>query len=376
MRKYITLFLVLLLFLLPSVSVFGKSKTAINREIDTFEDKLKDASGDLETQETLIAQVDLQIQAKNAEIEKLNGEIGVLEKEISKKQSSIKETSKSHAANQAVALGQITDQYIAGDQQVEVVFTAGDLTEYDNNQEYFKVLEDLDKEKIAQLDNTRIQLETENKALEANKATLKSSKDALATEKASLDAEKAKLDSAKNEIEAIMADYNKEIDSLTSQLNSMVAASKATEKNYQEQINSYNPVIGSGQLQWPVPARGQSYISSTFRGPGRPNHTGIDIRSGGGQPGIVAAEAGVVTFAGSNGNYGECVIISHGNGLSTLYAHLSSYSVSVGNSVSKGASIGKMGRTGRVYGSAPGYGEHLHFEVRINGTPMNPMNYL
>ncbi|MCL1874403.1 MAG: M23 family metallopeptidase, partial [Clostridiales bacterium] len=85
---------------------------------------------------------------------------------------------------------------------------------------------------------------------------------------------------------------------------------------------------------------------------------------------IYAAESGKVIFASYSGGYGNLVKIDHGDGLHTWYAHMSKFSVKVGDSVSKGQQVGAIGTTGRTTGP------HLHFEVRINGTAYNPLNYL
>jgi murein DD-endopeptidase MepM/ murein hydrolase activator NlpD len=98
-------------------------------------------------------------------------------------------------------------------------------------------------------------------------------------------------------------------------------------------------------------------------------HTGVDMHAGMGES-IKAAAAGTVVFAGWRGGYGKCVIIDHGGGLATLYAHQSEILVSVGQVVKRGVVIGKVGSTG--YSTGP----HLHFEVRVNGTPVDPVGYL
>ncbi|MFP5317118.1 MAG: peptidoglycan DD-metalloendopeptidase family protein [Acidimicrobiia bacterium] len=99
-------------------------------------------------------------------------------------------------------------------------------------------------------------------------------------------------------------------------------------------------------------------------------HTGIDMGASEGTP-IRASGAGVVISAGWNsGGYGNLTIIDHGNGLTTLYAHQSSFAVSANSRVTQGQVIGRVGCTGSCTGA------HLHFEVRQNGTPVNPMNYI
>ena len=128
---------------------------------------------------------------------------------------------------------------------------------------------------------------------------------------------------------------------------------------------------GSGVLSWPV----NGAVTSGFGYRMHPifhvrkMHTGIDISAGMGAP-IKAASAGTVVSAGWRGGYGKCVVISHAGSLATLYAHQSEILVSVGETVKRGDVIGKVGSTG--YSTGP----HLHFEVRVNGSPVDPLGYL
>ena len=140
---------------------------------------------------------------------------------------------------------------------------------------------------------------------------------------------------------------------------------RADEARLQTSVPLGDPgkVSGAG-LIWPV--RGS--VSSGFGMRWGRMHQGIDISAGTGTP-IRAAKAGTVTFAGTMGGYGNCVIITHSGGLSTLYAHQSRIAVS-GGSVSQGQVIGYVGSTGSSTGP------HLHFETRVGGTPQNPMRYL
>jgi len=129
------------------------------------------------------------------------------------------------------------------------------------------------------------------------------------------------------------------------------------------------PTVGSGAAPaggfvWPV----QGVLTSTF-GPrwGR-MHEGIDVGAPGGTP-IVASAAGTVIFAGWLGGYGNLTLIDHGNGVATAYGHQSAFSVTSGP-VSQGQAIGAVGSTGNSTGN------HLHFEVRINGTAVDPLAYI
>ena len=132
-----------------------------------------------------------------------------------------------------------------------------------------------------------------------------------------------------------------------------------------------HPASGSGVLSWPV----NGVVTSPFGYRIHPIfhvrklHTGVDLHAGMGVS-IHAAGAGTVVSAGWRGGYGKCVVVDHGGGLATLYAHQSQILVSVGQKVKRGEVIGKVGSTG--YSTGP----HLHFEVRVNGSPVNPLNYL
>lgn len=152
----------------------------------------------------------------------------------------------------------------------------------------------------------------------------------------------------------------------------MTLTSLSAEKNtIEEQIRKEEEVRKSTTFIWPTSGRLTSpfgyRIHPVYKT--RRMHTGIDLANSSGTN-IVASQNGKVTFAGRQGTYGKLIIVRHANGMETAYAHLSRISVSVGQTVSQGQSIGKMGNTGASTGS------HLHFEVRKNGTAVNPMNYL
>ncbi len=121
-----------------------------------------------------------------------------------------------------------------------------------------------------------------------------------------------------------------------------------------------------GELyQWPLQGRITSYFGYRW---GR-MHTGIDIAAPQGTP-VEASRSGRVSFAGWRGGYGQVIILDHGDGKTSWYAHLSSMDVGEGQMVDRGQVIGRVGMTGRSTGP------HLHFEIRVNDDPQNPLDYL
>lgn len=125
------------------------------------------------------------------------------------------------------------------------------------------------------------------------------------------------------------------------------------------------PATTLSQLAWPV----SGTITSRF-GPrwGR-MHEGLDVAANTGTP-VIAAASGTVLSAGREGNYGNLVLINHGGGLVTAYAHLNAINVRAGQDISVGNSVGTVGSTGNSSGP------HLHFEVRVNNVPYDPLGYL
>jgi murein DD-endopeptidase MepM/ murein hydrolase activator NlpD len=116
---------------------------------------------------------------------------------------------------------------------------------------------------------------------------------------------------------------------------------------------------------WPV----SGPVTSPFGWRWGRMHEGIDIGAGSGTP-IHAAASGTVISAGWLGGYGNLIVIDHGGGLATAYAHMSGYAASTGQPVAQGQTVGFVGCTGHCFGA------HLHFEVRVNGAPVDPLGYL
>ncbi len=169
------------------------------------------------------------------------------------------------------------------------------------------------------------------------------------------------------ELESIQGSRN-ELEKALDELEQTSKQIEAEIRQYQEK-NQTN--LGTGKYIWPV--RGQIVQNFGWRIHPilrkRQFHTGLDIAVEYGTP-ILAADSGVVIFSGYNGGYGKMLLIDHGSGFSTLYGHASALLVDKGQTVVKGQVVAKVGTTGLSTGP------HLHFEIRKNGTPVNPKDYL
>jgi len=143
----------------------------------------------------------------------------------------------------------------------------------------------------------------------------------------------------------------------------------------EKEMSSYEAVLrerGYTPSIWPVDGKLESGFggrSNPFGGGGYEFHSGQDIEAAWGAS-VVAGAKGQVSFVGWQNGYGQLVVIDHGGGLTTRYGHLSHIDVTQGESVARGQFIGRVGSTGRSTGP------HLHYEVRINEDPVNPLQYL
>lgn len=243
----------------------------------------------------------------------------------------------------------------------------GEIMESDRQLEdaYIAARENTESVK-ADYEDTRAELEELKAQLKAEQEELE--KDIEEAIQIILDLEND-LENRQAEYDAIMAAEdaaNATIDKLVAELEAQRAAAAAGGSSGGGSANA------SGSFLWPVAS--YVYVSSRFGLRVHPitgekkSHTGIDIASNQGTA-VYASDGGTVTLAGWNGGYGNCIMIDHGNGYVTLYGHLSSISVSVGQTVSQGATIGAVGSTGNSTGP------HLHFEVLKNGTRIDPEQF-
>ena len=210
----------------------------------------------------------------------------------------------------------------------------------------------------------------------------------LDTKQAELDAQVEAAYTMIADIETLSDDAQAEYDAIAEEeakaeetLQEAIRKRAAEQAKYNQNNNSNNGGGGNSgggsatslsNLQWPVPSC--TLITSRFGYRVAPTtgastyHGGLDIGAGMGAS-IVAAGAGDVIYAGANGGYGNCVMIDHGNGVVTVYAHMSSIGVSYGQYVTAGQYVGAVGSTG------VSTGPHCHFEIRINGAQTDPAAY-
>ena len=252
----------------------------------------------------------------------------------------------------------------------------GEIMESDRQLEdaYIAARENTESVK-ADYENTRSQLEELKAQLKAEQEELE--KDIEEAIQIILNLEND-LENRQAEYDAIMAAEdaaNATIDKLVAELEAQRAAEAAAAAAAAAAAGGSSgggSANASGSFLWPVAS--YVYVSSRFGLRVHPitgekkSHTGIDIASNQGTA-VYASDGGSVTLAGWNGGYGNCIMIDHGNGYVTLYGHLSSISVSVGQTVSQGDTIGAVGSTGNSTGP------HLHFEVLKNGTRIDPEQF-
>ena len=217
------------------------------------------------------------------------------------------------------------------------------------------------------------QLTADKEELEEVKASLDADMTDLDESKALLEEKEEELGVQLNNSEMKIQEYAEDEAAFLERKDELVAARAELQEQLQaiyDSMGSIGDYVG-GEFAWPL--TGYTYISSGFgwRFGGTDYHTGIDI-TGAAVNGktITAANAGQVTYVGYSPNaYGNYLIIDHGGGRSTLYAHCSSVDVSVGDFVVMGESIAKVGSTG--WSTGP----HLHFEIRIDGQAQDPMSF-
>lgn len=351
----------------------------LNNQRSEIKDKLDEANIKLEYLQTEISGILIQIQQLDDKIRKYENENAELEKKLNELETSAKETTEK--------LNAVTEEYNKKEQQLrerlvalyeagsisylDVLLSSRTLSEFLSR--YYKMLEVMEYDN--QLINT---VEEEKNTIEIAKQKLDKETDEIKTLKLKVEQNKNINKNTKTLQEGYMAKLSKSEKKLNEKITKYKTETIQLETRIREismANGDYDIQYTGGLMIWPVAIAGTKITSDygTRQHPiqGVTNfHLGIDIGNAGFGAPAVAALGGVVTYAGELGSYGNCVIINHGDGISTLYGHGQKILVEFGQTVQQGDIIMEVGSTGNSTGP------HLHFEVRINGKTVDPLNYV
>ncbi|MGI6257339.1 MAG: murein hydrolase activator EnvC family protein [Anaerovoracaceae bacterium] len=387
MNKKLRIILVLtLVFVVGLTSAFGATKAQIDQSIK--EKKKELALGQKEELELGrdIDNLQNRIGTTQKEINVLAGEIASTQNEIDATQKKLDKKKKELEKSIDGLNDRLRNMYKSGTIGfIDVILSSEDVSELLSNLEMVKKIYAGDKDLVEALQEEYEAIEKEQEELNVMKADLDQKKSSLSEKEAALQADKSAVESKKAQVKESNATLQADMEELQAQsaaiereLQAAYAAQNAQQSGSSggsssgstgNTGNTGGPTYSGGSMLWPVPS--SHYITSPFGYRIHPIfgvpkfHSGIDISCSGGAA-IVAANSGVVYNAGWMGGYGNTVIVDHGGGISTLYAHNSAIYVSPGQRVSRGQTIAGAGTTGNSTGV------HLHFEVRVNGTPVNP----
>lgn len=404
MKKVIGILLIIVMIAQTGMSFAANKQDLINQQ-DKNDEQIKEKeetveeiqakkSAVMKEVESLIHQISdykSEISKLESQISKLQEKINVADKEIGKKEEE-------YNKRRELANDVLVAMYEQGETTyLDVLLTSTSIIDFISN--YFLVSE-LTDYNIELLKN----IEKERTELEEQKAELQSDKRELDTAKASKQEKYNELKKAQQQKDAQLDKLTKEEKEEQAELEELKAHQREIEeqlREIQEKENnktdiSYTP-SKSGYI-FPVAGLSKANINNKNY-PSYSGHTGVDVNINVIGKSVVAVKAGTVVtstakkgsiknydsngnYIGSYSSYGEYIIINHHDGTMTLYAHMKpgSRRVSVGDTVKQGQVIGTVGNTGncqpRPTPSSPLRGTHLHFEVRVNGSPVNPLPYL
>lgn len=308
-----------------------------------------------------MSEYQIQIDEWGKQIETLNSSI----KEIQEK---LDIAQKDYDEQEKLLESRLVTMYEAGDTSfLDFILSSNNIVDFISNYYLMAELTTYDEDLLDKIEREKSEIEQNKKMLETQqseyntiKANYERKKVILYNTKVLRDEAASKLTEEETALSTQIDEYRNQILAIEAEISQITTA------------NIDSEYIG-GEMAWPVP--GYTRITSNYGMRTHPItgvyklHTGVDIGAPMGAS-FIAANDGVVTKASFNTAYGNMVIIDHGGGVSTLYAHGSEILVTVGQTVKKGDSILKVGSTGYSTGA------HAHFEVRVNGQVVNPMPYI
>ena len=250
-----------------------------------------------------------------------------------------------------------------------VLFRATDFSDLLSRLDIINEIMRYDQRVIHDLKALQAEISAKKEELEGQKAESEAAKASLVEQKAELDTQRAEANALIQALRADSAEAKAQMNALAAEEEAILAEAVRLSRIYAQQ--NQDPATQGGYI-WPVTSR---YITSTVGGRTSPggigstNHKGTDIGRVGYNSEVYAAKAGTVIISAYSSSYGNYVVLSHGSGNTTLYAHLSSRKVNVGQRVAQGPVIGITGSTG----NSPG--PHLHFEITEGGVRINPLSH-
>ena len=369
--------------------VYGKTVSELEAEREELSKQTEEALAAIEDLESKQLSVEEEMDAMDQAMNSLQAEMDAAQEELDRIEASLEQSQKDleEATKKRDEQFDLLCKRLKYLQQkgaegyMEILLEAESFSDLFLRMQYVNDIMEYDKELLDQLQETQKVIEEKTKQIEEDK---------IAQEKvvAEYNEKYASMEEVLQEKKELVASYQQDVEKYEQMIEANKKADQevlnelAKQQRQQQQSGSSSTdntvyYTGGGSLGWPVPAKAasSSSLSSGFVSRSNPvtgkweSHSGYDIPAPYGSA-IVAAEGGTVTYAGWMNGYGYTVMINHGGGLTTLYGHNSSLTVSKGQTVNRGQTIAKCGSTGMSTGN------HCHFSVLVNGSYVNPESYL